>query len=414
MSRVAGRVAVVPAGVDPPAAARWAAEAGAAAVLLHGRTVAAGGLGLDDGVKVPVLSIPDSTAKLLLARQDALVAVAAPRAEAAGTGIAPFSSWGFSFDGGVKPEVLAPGVGLLTVQPGATAAGDALFTTVNGSSAAAATAAGTAALLAEARPEADAPTLRSLLIGAGDQVLGAPLPAQGSGVLDVARAATTEIAADPPVVSFGRGSLDGWQGDTVVRVRNISTRRLTVFVAKNQTRDPRVALLLSTHRLEIEPGATANLTVRTRPITIATGKSAAGSLTLTPVGGVPVRVPWAVVLEEPGSLLGALTISRATFKPSATQPAVVVVRAGRVARTKGGVEVVPILRLDVELWTAAGKRLGLLARVRDLLPGRYAFGLTGRGPGGALLRRGRYELRVFAWPTGGGTPDMRSILFAIR
>jgi len=160
--------------------------------------------------------------------------------------------------------------------------------------------------------------------------------------------------------------------------------------------------------------AVAKVAVRTRPITIATGKSAAGALTLTPVGGIPVRVPWAVVLEPPGDLLGALTLSENSFKPSATQPAVVGVRAGRVVRTKGGIEVVPVLRLDVELWTAAGKRLGLLARVRDVLPGRYAFGLTGRGPSGAVLRRGHYELKVLAWPTGGGAPDVRAIPFAIR
>ena len=63
-----------------------------------------------------------------------------------------------------------------------------------------------------------------------------------------------------------------------------------------------------------------------------------------------------------------------------------------------------MLRLDVELRTAKGKRLGLLARLRDLLPGRYAFGLTGPRPGGSVLAPGRYRLRVFAWPTGGGAP----------
>ena len=65
-----------------------------------------------------------------------------------------------------------------------------------------------------------------------------------------------------------------------------------------------------------------------------------------------------------------------------------------------------MLRLDVELRTAAGKRLGLLARLRDLLPGRYAFGITGHGPNGQLLEPGRYELRVLAWPTGGGPPSI--------
>ena len=65
------------------------------------------------------------------------------------------------------------------------------------------------------------------------------------------------------------------------------------------------------------------------------------------------------------------------------------VRAGRVVRSPRGNNVYPVLRLDVELWRADGKRLGLLARLRDLLPGRYAFGLTGRGPGRRASRAGR-------------------------
>jgi hypothetical protein len=44
--------------------------------------------------------------------------------------------------------------------------------------------------------------------------------------------------------------------------------------------------------------------------------------------------------------------------------------------------------------------------LRDLLPGRYAFGLTGRGPFGNTLRPGGYELRLTAEPVEGaeGTP----------
>ena len=57
--------------------------------------------------------------------------------------------------------------------------------------------------------------------------------------------------------------------------------------------------------------------------------------------------------------------------------------------------------------------LGLLARLRDVLPGSYAFGLTGRGPGGGALARGPYRLRVVAIPPD-GTYERRFLRFRIR
>ena len=415
LSLVAGRAAVVPAGGDPAAVARSAADAGAAAVLLHGREVAPGAIGLDERIGVPVVALPESAARMLRAHPDAVVAIASPQSEpAGGSRPAPFASWGFAFDGGIKPDLLAPGVGLLTAEPGVAEDGSSAFGTVSGSSAAAAVAAGAATLLAEARPEADARTLRALLVGGAGHLAGWSLAAQGAGSLDLGRAAAAELVAEPASIAFGRGTRDGWRGNQVVRLRNLSGRRLTAFVGTGQRARPRVPLLVSPRRLEIEPGGVALLTVRTRPITVATDEAASGALTITPVAGVAVRVPWAIVLRRPGELIGPPTISERSFKPSERRPAVVVLRAGRVLRSSQGTAVVPVLRLDVELWSDDGRRVGLLARLRDLLPGRYAFGLTGRGPGGKVLDPGRYRLRLFAWPTGGGPPSSRSIRFSVR
>jgi len=70
--------------------------------------------------------------------------------------------------------------------------------------------------------------------------------------------------------------------------------------------------------------------------------------------------------------------------------------------------------VDVELRDGSGKRLGLLAHERDLLPGHYTFGLTGRDPLGKMLRPGPYSVRLVAWPTGGGPPSVRSVEFRIE
>jgi subtilisin family serine protease len=414
LSQVADRAAVAAAGADPATTARAAADAGAAAVILHGRPVAPGAIALDRRIGVPVVVLPQEVTLALRTETGATVVIAAPRPSgAARTTAAPFSSWGLAFDGGIKPDLLAPGVGLATADPGAAADDGSVFGTVSGSSAAAAVVAGAAALLAEARPDMSAARLRALLVGGARKLDGAAV-AQGAGMLDVGRAAALELVADPPLLTFGRGTVEGWRGNQVLRLRNVSGRRLTVYVAPGRQTDAALRLAIKPRRTEIEPGGVARIAVHIPPITIARGEAALGSLTVTPLTGAAIHVPWAVVLRPARALLGPLTLTRASFKPSESRPSVVVMRVGRVLRTVDGNTVVPVLRLDVELWTDDGKRLGLLTRLRDLLPGRYAIGLTGHAPGGKVLTPGAYRLRVFAWPTGGGRPTVRSVPFRIR
>jgi hypothetical protein len=71
----------------------------------------------------------------------------------------------------------------------------------------------------------------------------------------------------------------------------------------------------------------------------------------------------------------------------------------------------------VELWTPQGKRLGVIATLRDLLPGRYAFGLTGRDANGKLLPPGTYVLRLRAQPVDaeeGTPPSTAQTVFRIK
>jgi subtilisin family serine protease len=415
LSLVAGRAAVVPAGDDPVATVQAAADAGAAAVVLHGRGVAPGALGVDARIGVPVVTLPNAIAHVLVTDPNALVVIAAPRAiRGSETATAPFSSWGYAFDGGIKPDLVAPGVGLATSEPGTAPDGGTVFRTVSGSSVAAAVVAGAATLLAEARPEADAETLRGLLVGSASPLAETSPAGQGAGIVDVGRAAAVELVAEPSALAFGRGAREGFRGNAVVRVRNVSTRQLTVYASAGAQSQSQVRVAVSPTRFVVDPGTSARVTVRTPPVTVARGDSQSGTLTFTPVSGTPIHVPWSVVLRPAGGLLGPLVLSRPAFKPSETRPAVVIVTAGRVLRSRAGNTVVPVLRLDIELWTRSGKRLALLTRLRDLLPGRYAIGLTGRGTNGKVLKPGAYTLRVLAWPTAGGAPSERSVDFRIR
>jgi hypothetical protein len=139
----------------------------------------------------------------------------------------------------------------------------------------------------------------------------------------------------------------------------------------------------------------------------------AGRARLEVSGGGRVAVPWAVALPVQGSaLIGGLQLSARSFKASDGAPAVLTVQAGQVRDLAGRRQLRPVSRLDVELWRGSD-RIGLLARLRDVLPGRYAFGLTGRGPLGRGLPKGLYRLRVLAVPPD-GPAEAEAIGFRIR
>ena len=126
-------------------------------------------------------------------------------------------------------------------------------------------------------------------------------------------------------------------------------------------------------------------------------------------------MPWAILFGQrrlPG--LASVRLSTHAFAPSDAAPALLSFVAGSVRRSGGTSDVLPLSRLDLELWSPAGGRIGLLARLRDVLPGRYSFGVTGRDPIGSVLPSGEYQLRLVAFGTDEGPPTIRTITFTIK
>jgi subtilisin family serine protease len=418
MSRVAGQAVLLPVGADPNDSAAGAARAGAAIVLLSGDAPPAGALGRGQALGVPVLGVPSS---LLDRARDAgagleLSVGAARRAVVAADrpGIPRFSSWGLGDGGHPKPEVAGPGVGIVTVDPGASSAGSSNFVLVDGTSAAAAAVAGEAAIVVQARPGLTASELKSALVGTARSLPDEPSAAQGNGLVDIGSGASVEVVSQPATLAFGRASGQGWASTRALQLRNVSTRRLRVYVSA-PSHDPALALYVEPRQLTLAPGQTSEIQVAAR-LDRATGKSGlTGTVTVAPLAGTRLRIPWAVVTRPVSPrLIGTVQLSSPAFKPSDLSPAILFVQLGQVDEGAAGVSLEPVLRLDIRLRDQRGKDLGLLSRLRDVLPGRYAFGLTGRGPDSNVLPAGRYSLGLLAFPAAGGRAVMRSVAFTVK
>jgi hypothetical protein len=197
-------------------------------------------------------------------------------------------------------------------------------------------------------------------------------------------------------------------------VRNVSSRRLTVNVAAAAEGIAGVSVTARPERVRLGAGEKRRVVLSARMAFVPRGLGAiAGRARLEVSGGGRIIVPWAVALPVQGSaLIGGLQLSARSFRASDRAPAVLTVQAGQVRDLAGRRQVRPVSRLDVELWRGR-ERLGLVARLRDVLPGRYAFGLTGRGPRGRALPLGPYSLRVLAVPPD-GPAEAEVIGFRIR
>jgi subtilisin family serine protease len=417
VSLVAGRAALVPAeGGAIESKARNAAAAGAAALVVYGVDAPAGALDLDEAAPLPVVALPrdagEAAADRLSGERPVTIFLgAAQRASNPNyLGVSAFSSGGLAFDGGPKPDLVAPGVGLATADAGANPDGSARYATATGTSAAAAVTAGAAALLAQARPGLSAAELKSLLVGNASRLersgeSPAPVTTQGAGLLDLAGAAAGELAVEPATLAFGRADGPGWSSTRTVRLRNLSSRPLEIGFgfAPDQPGLPPVEFAAQPASLSLAPGDSAAVTF-TVSATRELAGGASGTLVAAAEGARAVRMPWAIGVRPNGSsgLIGSVGISHWEFEPSRSAPAVLAFRAGRVISGPRGETIEPVSVLDLELWTDKGKRLGVLARLRNLLPGRYAFGLTGRDPQGRVLEPGVYVLRLRAQAVDGG------------
>ena len=389
--------------------------AGARAVLVDG-PLPAGSLGTDGPVEVPILGLSSADAAVVrVALRDRIPVTLAVGAASFDTNDgrgarAPFSSEGLAFDGGPKPEVSAAGIGLATSDPGRNEDGAARYGTLSGSSAAAALSAGAAALLAQARPDLDAAGLKQALVAASRRPRGA-----ATGTVDPAGAAAVELVADPPTIGLGVALAENADVGQLVTLRNVSRRALDVTIEPGAADQADITVEVLPRRVRLRPGASVEIAVSARvPLLPRAPSSLGGVLRARIRNGATLQVPWTIAVPlATRDLIPRARLSSASFAPSDVEPSVLTVIAGRVDGSAERPQLLPLELLTIDLYRR-DKRLGRLALVRDLLPGRYSFGITGRGVNGRRLPPGVYELRLQAIPVGGGDADEEIIPFEVE
>jgi subtilisin family serine protease len=208
--------------------------------------------------------------------------------------LAPSSSRGPRVgDGAIKPDVTAPGVGVVAARAAGTSMGavvDEWYTSANGTSMAAPHAAGAAAVLKSAHPEWGADELRARLMGSAQPgPSGTTVWDEGAGRVWIPGALALPMTAEPASLSFG--ILESGRDESAARsltYTNPSGQDLELTLAA-EFRGPDGepvdgAVALGTESLTVPAGSTASVDVTLGTSVGAVGRFS-GAVTATVVGG---------------------------------------------------------------------------------------------------------------------------------
>jgi hypothetical protein len=290
---------------------QWAAEQGADVVNLS--------LGGDD---LPGIDPMEEAVNTLSAQHGTLFVIAAGNAggdetvstpgsaEAALTvgavdrddQLADFSSRGpRTGDGGLKPDLTAPGVDIVAalhtdgtigepVEPG--------YTALSGTSMATPHVAGAAALLVQQHPDWTGAQLKAALTASATPNSDVNEYAQGAGRVDVARAIEQTVVSEPTSLGLG---LARWPHDDDQPVtksfsyRNLSTSDMTLALSVD-TDAPDGMFTLSAGEITVPAGGTTAVSVTADP-RVGTVDDAFGGTVVATDGETDVRTPIGIVRE---------------------------------------------------------------------------------------------------------------------
>ncbi|MFJ4467821.1 S8 family serine peptidase [Streptomyces sp. NPDC089424] len=195
--------------------------------------------------------------------------------------LAPFSSRGPRFgDKAVKPDITAPGVGIVAARAAGTTMGapiDDHYVAADGTSMATPHVAGAAALLAGQHPDWSAQQLKDALISTSRTISGQTPTEQGGGRVDVKAAFSAPVTATGTLAMgpFGRDAAPVERAG-VIRYTNHSDTEVSLDLRATLATGggkalPAEGLTLGTGTVRIAPGATVEVPVRVDPVKAGRG-----------------------------------------------------------------------------------------------------------------------------------------------
>lgn len=180
-------------------------------------------------------------------------------------GIAPFSSRGPAADGAVKPDVTAPGVGIVAAE-----AGTQGHVAMDGTSMATPHVAGVVALLKQQHPDWTGSRLKATVMAAAKANPSLTAFDQGAGRVDVPRMLEQQVIADPANINFG---LQQWPHDDDQKV----VREVTY---RNPGKEPvTLDLSVDVKGPDGKPAPAGLFTVSPAKVTVPAGGGAKATIT---------------------------------------------------------------------------------------------------------------------------------------
>ncbi|GLZ61008.1 S8 family serine peptidase [Micromonospora sp. NBRC 107095] len=220
--------------------------------------------------------------------------------------LAEFSSRGPRLgDNGLKPEITAPGVGIVAARAAGTAMGtpvDDAYTTASGTSMATPHVAGAAAILAQEHPDWSAVKLKDALVSTTKANPALTVFEQGAGRVDVARALAQRVYSSA-TADFGRLSTGGATVERTVTYTNGGTTPQTLRLALElRNLDTRAAetdgVAVGGTEVTVPAGGSVAVPLRADPAKLDRGVHG-GWLVATGADGVAVRTAVALTLSGP-------------------------------------------------------------------------------------------------------------------